>query len=348
MSSDYVYPEEECEIAAPSSNSLLGGKAPKPILDIITHGNCLDGLGAAYLFWRVYRHDHEVRVHPVAPSNETTWPSIETIRGHMLIFLDVTCGSRMAAYAAAAISINIVDHHPAAKAHMGLGGTFAEDCCATRLAWSLTYPGFPEPLWVTYINQIDLWQDITEQVLAFREVASPIARLAVSHTPLEALNEFEDLVKRMDDPEQECMIYREGTHLYEDKMAALEALLTVCPQFHGVINAELQAKWSLPEAWLGKTLFVVNTHKDFIGDMQMDTTLMSHRVFELHPEATIFVNYHKVPWNYRGTPFCKYVYHARARGDVDLTNSEVLDGHALAAGGQYQPPKADCVCPFVL
>ena len=341
MSSDSVL-----KIEAPSCNSLLGGTAPKPILDIITHGNCLDGLGAAYLFWRVYRHDHEVRVHPVAPSNEITWPSVEAIRGHKLIFLDVTCGGRMGEYAAAATSVSIVDHHPAAKVHMGFGGVFAEDCCATRLAWSMAYPGFPEPLWVTYINQIDMWQDVTDQTLAFREVATPIARLAVTSTPLEALNEFEDLVARMDDPEEECAIYLEGMELYRDKMAALETLLAACPQFHGVIDEPLCTKWNLPKSWLGKTIFVANTSKNFIGSAVMDTTAISQRIFDTKPGTTIFVNYHIVTWRYKDKPHCKFVYHARSRG-VDLTECDALDGHASAAGGQFQPPKP-MDCPFVI
>jgi hypothetical protein len=322
----------------------------KPILNIITHGNCADGLGAAYLFWKAYSFDHDVRVYPVAPAFDGTWPSVESVRGHMLVFLDVTCGSRMAEYAAAASEMKIIDHHPSAEAHRSLAtaATIATDCCATRLAWSILHPGLPEPFWVTYVNQIDLWQDVNEQTLAFREMVTPIARTAVSHSPLIALEEMDRLVRRMEDPEQECAVYFEGTELYKDKMIALETLLTTCPQFYGLIDAELQAKWSLPDSWLGKTLFVANTSKDFIGSAVFDTTAMSQRVFELHPDATIFINYHKVTWSYRGKPHCKYVYHARARGDVDLTNSDVLDGHALAAGGQYQPPKTDGVCPFVL
>jgi len=341
MSSNYVYPVEDT-----SSNSL---PTPKPILDIITHGNCADGWGAAFLFYKTYRWDHEVRVHPVAPSNEATWPSVEAVRGHKLLFVDVTCGARMADYAAAAASVRIVDHHPAAKAHLGLAGDagcFAEDCCATRLAWTLTYPGFPEPAWVTYINQIDMWQDVTEQTLAFREMVTPIARLAVTNSPAEALMAMEELVQRMEDPEEECAIYLEGIELYRDKIAALEALLAVCPQFHGTIDEPLQVKWNLPKAWIGKTIFVANTSKNFIGTAIMDTTVLSQHVFDLNPGTTIFVNYHVVTWNYKGKPFCKYVYHARAKG-VDLTECAALDGHASAAGGQFQPPKP-MDCPFVI
>jgi hypothetical protein len=241
--------------------------------------------------------------------------------------------------------LRIVDHHPAAKAHMKGDDTYAEDCCATRLAWLMTYPGFPEPSWVTYINQIDLWQDVTEQTLAFREMVTPIARLAVTNTPLEAFDELEELIRRLEDPEEECAVYVEGTKLYEDKMAALETLLAVCPQFHGTIDEALRAKWNLPASWLNKTIFVANTSRDFIGTAVMDTTAMSQRIFETKPGTTIFVNYHAVTWSYRGKPFCKYVYHARAQ-DVDLTECAVLDGHALAAGGQHQP--AGTVAPFVL
>ena len=340
MSSEYAYPEKE--VAAPSSNS------PKPILDIVTHGNCVDGLGAAYLFWRSYHWNHEVRVHPVAPNNESTWPSVEDVRGHKLFFVDVICGSRMAEYAAAAASMSIVDHHPAAKAHASLGAcTYADDCCATRLAWTLTNPGFPEPIWVTYINQIDMWQDVTEQMLSFREVIAPIARLAVTDSPLAAFDALEELVARMEDPEEECAIYLEGKELYELKMAALETLLAACPQFHGLIDEPLRVKWNLPASWLNKTIFVANTSKKFIGDAIMDTTLMSHRILEANPATSIFLNYHMISWIKKRESFCKYVYHARAR-DVDLTECEVLNGHALSAGGIYEPAKGIVQCPFVL
>jgi len=320
-----------------------------PILNIVTHGNCADGWGAAYLYWESYSVDHEVRIHPVAPSNEATWPSVESVKGHKLLFLDVTCGNRMAAYAAAASEMSLIDHHPGGELYKGLckSACTASDCCATRLAWTQLHPGIPEPAWVTYINQIDMWEDVGEQTLAFREVVTPIARMAVEQGIDVALVEMAHLVARMDDPEQECAIYLEGARLYEDKIAALEALLAACPQFHGPIDEALQAKWNLPVSWIGKTIFVANTSKQFIGSAILDSTVMSQRIFDSNPGTTIFVNYHKVTWNYRGKQFCKYVYHARAR-TVDLTECAALDGHAAAAGGQYQPLKADGQCPFVI
>jgi hypothetical protein len=129
-------------------------------------------------------------------------------------------------------------------------------------------------------------------------------------------------------------------------MVALETLLSVCPQFHNTIDEPLQAKWNLPKTWIGKTIFVANTSKNFIGSAVMDTTAISQHVFDLNPGTTIFVNYHVVTWRYKDKPFCKYVYHARARG-VDLTECAALDGHASAAGGQFQPPKP-MDCPFVI
>ena len=320
-----------------------------PVIDIVTHGNCADGWGAAYLYWEAYSVDHEVRIHPVAPSNEATWPSVETVKGHKLLFLDVTCGTRMAAYAAAASEMSLIDHHPGGELYKGLckSACTASDCCATRLAWTQLHPGIPEPAWVTYINQIDMWEDVSEQTLAFREVVTPIARMAVEHSVDAALVEMAHLVERMDDPEQECAIYLEGARLYEDKIAALEALIKACPQFHGLIDEALQTKWNLPVSWIGKTIFVANTSKQFIGSAILDSTVMSQRIFDSNPGTTIFVNYHKVTWNYRGKQFCKYVYHARAKA-VDLTECASLDGHAAAAGGQYQPLKADVQCPFVI
>jgi len=320
-----------------------------PVINIVTHGNCADGWGAAYLYWEAYSVDHEVRIHPVAPSNEATWPSVETVKGHKLLFLDVTCGSRMAAYAAAASEMSLIDHHPGGELYKGLctSACTASDCCATRLAWTQLHPGVPEPVWVTYINQIDMWEDVGEQTLAFREIVTPIARMAITDSVDEALVAMAELVERMSDPAEECAIYLEGTELYKDKIAALEALLAVCPQFHGLIDEPLQVKWNLPASWIGKTIFVANTSKNFIGSAIMDTTVLSQHIFGLNPGTTIFVNYHKVTWNYRGKQFCKYVYHARARG-VDLTECASLDGHAAAAGGQYQPLKADVQCPFVI
>jgi len=320
-----------------------------PILNIITHGNCADGWGAAYLYWEAYTVDHEVRIHPVAPSNEATWPSVEAIAGHKLLFVDVTCGNRMAAYAAAASEMGLIDHHPGAELYKGLAtnACTASDCCATRLAWTQLHPDLPEPAWVTYINQIDMWEDVGEQTLAFREIVTPIARMAITHSVDEALVAMAELVERMSDPAEECAIYLEGTRLYEDKIAALETLVATCPQFHGPIDESLQIKWNLPASWLHKTIFVANTGKEFIGSAVLDSTVLSQRIFDTNPGTTIFVNYHKVSWNYRGKAFCKYVYHARARG-VDLTECAALDGHASAAGGQYQPPKADVQCPFVI
>jgi hypothetical protein len=324
-----------------------------PVLSIITHGNCIDGLASAYLFWEAHQATHDVRVYPVAPGFAGTWPAVDAVRGTHLVFVDVTCGDRMAAYAAAASSVRIVDHHPTAADHSAL--TTAPSCictdfCATRLAWDLLHPGVAAPDWVSFVNRIDTWTDIDDELLAFREIVKPIANSAVSASPISAITAFADLVNvRMLDEVQRVALFTEGAGIYATKMAELEALLSACPQFHGAIDAELQAKWNLPAAWTGQTVFIADTSRQYIGTSLFDTTAVCQHVFDKHAGTNIFVNYHKVSWNYKGTPFCKYVYHARARPDtVDLTNCTVLDGHPSAAGGQHQPLTGVTVCPFVV
>ena len=146
---------------------------------IIFHGNCCDGIGAAYLM--SLASSGMSLYFPVSPSDERTWPEPATLGGYEIVFVDVCFpADKMRLYAVVAAlgrqPLTVFDHHP-------LATTAASECafssasitsaahCATYHVWSHLYPTVPPPKWVQMLDDIDNWRNITDCLLYTSDAA---------------------------------------------------------------------------------------------------------------------------------------------------------------------------------
>jgi len=309
---------------------------------IIFHGNCCDGLGSAFLL--SLESSGDSLYFPVSPSDKRTWPDPSSLKGYEIVFADV-CFDRedMLAYgsisAESGKSLLVFDHHPqstiiaAAESPFNPSSVISTAHCATHLIWTARHPSEPIPRWVQMLDDIDNWRHITPEHRAFRELVHPIAKAAVDKNPQQALMEFAHLVNdRLATEEGFASVIAEGQALVTAKLVRHEEMLTVCPTRCVPVK---DSPWPLPISWTGN-IYVVNTSREFIGSCQFDTTLMAEVLFERLPEVNVFVNYHIVKWLKNGKQHRKFVYHARARDGINLTQCPVLKGHPSAAGGQEE------------
>jgi len=331
-------------LAAAKQAIANGLPPPPPKRAVIFHGNCCDGIGAAYLMSLV--SSGTSLYFPVSPSDKRTWPEPATLGGYEIVFVDVCFPPEdMRLYAVvAALSkqpLTVFDHHP-------LATTAASECafssasitctahCATFHVWSHLYPAIWQPKWVRMLDDIDNWRHITDEHRALREVIHPIAKMAVDENPQKALMEMAHLINdRLATEAGYASVIAEGKISLDAKIASHELLLTKCPM---LITKVAESPWPLPLSWTGE-IIVVNTGRDYIGSHQFDTTLISEQLFMKHPEVNVFVNYHRSnKWidSKTGEQKRKFVYHARARDGLDLTLCPVLKGHPSAAGGQEE------------
>jgi len=312
---------------------------------IIFHGNCVDGIAAAYLM--SLTSSGTSLYFPVSPSDKRTWPAPASLGGYEIVFVDVCFPPEdMRLYSVvAALSkqpLTIFDHHPLATLVSTSGeGIFSPtsitstEHCATYHCWSHLYPSVPHPKWVQMLDDIDNWRNITDEHRALREIIHLIAKSAVDESPQKAMMEMAYLINDRLTTNWSSVI-AEGQILLDAKIARHEALLPKCPTLITDISS---TPWPLPKAWSG-SIFVVNTGRDYIHDYPFDTTLASELIFKRHPEVNVFINYHESKWLDRKTKEQKrkFVYHARARDQsgIDLTLCPVLKGHSSAAGGQEE------------
>jgi hypothetical protein len=301
---------------------------------VIFHGNCCDGLGAAYMLAQSSTPDSQF--FPVSPSDSRTWPDPASLVGHEIIFADVCFpAADMKRYQdvakALGSSVLILDHHPLAASVVAEAGCAAASVtstahCATWLVHEHCYPGTPLPLWVQFLDGIDNWRDITDEHRALRELWHPIACKGVKESPQAAILEFGALLADMESEEGWASAIAEGLALYRKKVRVLSDQLDHAPRrfYRGLFPT-----------WIGD-VYVTNTGRQFIGATEFDTTAASELVFQAHKNVVVFLNYHEVRWLYKGVQHRKYVFHARARdgSGVDLTQCPILKGHAAAAGGQ--------------
>lgn len=141
---------------------------------VIYHGNCADGLGAAWVYYR-YIGSHaiddsnvinNVIYHGTNERNFYLDKRMPDIDGANVIILDYSYNANtMFDIAERASSVTLIDHHKTAKE--GLSGCFNNsenkiiislEKSAAQLAWEYYFPNVPEPLFISYIGDRDLWK----------------------------------------------------------------------------------------------------------------------------------------------------------------------------------------------
>jgi hypothetical protein len=314
---------------------------------ILFHGNCIDGWFSAYFAYHALRHNGEIQLFPIAPSQPNTWPSAETMEGTDVWLLDVSVPEhfREEWLEAGARSVSCIDHHATAieqwPAH---ACPIHTDCCAALQTHQHFYPDTPIPEWLHSIDRIDRWVDVTYEDRCLREFLYVIARKPVQRQMPSAFQETDQFIHCMTNyPKTYDWYLSEGQKILTAKDASLKKILKEKGTFL-TIDDELQVKWDLPQSWNGIRSFIMDN-----SDVALDTTEASHLIFTENTDVRVFINYRKKLFYTKGPSKVMKsmtVYSARSNG-IDLTVGTVLRGHPSSAGASLVQGEASHF-PFLL
>ncbi len=164
---------------------------------LLFHGNCPDGFGAAYAFWRKYGDEMEY----IPYTHYEPMPNIE----NRTVFMADIAFSRQDMLKAKELAseITVIDHHLSAMKEL----EDLEYChfdlkhSGAMLAWNFNFPDEKPPLLLRYIEDRDLWNwnlPFAEEVLA-----------AVDSYQMN-FEKWNELEARINDPSQVAEILKEG------------------------------------------------------------------------------------------------------------------------------------------
>lgn len=127
----------------------------KPL--VIYHGNCADGFGAAWCFWRKYGDDG---ADYVAGKYQEPPPDVT---GRDVYLVDFSYKNPVVkAMIESANSVTLIDHHKSAiedlSALPDLNRYVDLERSGATLAWDFLYPDEPRPLLLGHIEDRDLWR----------------------------------------------------------------------------------------------------------------------------------------------------------------------------------------------
>lgn len=314
---------------------------------ILFHGNCIDGWFSAYFAYNALRHNGEIQLFPIAPSQPNTWPSAETMEGTDVWLLDVSVAEhfREEWLEAGARSVSCIDHHATAIEQWPADMCpIHTECCAALQTHQHFYPDTPIPEWLHSIDRIDRWVDVSYEDRCLREFLYVIARKPVQHLMGEAFQYTDRFIYCMTNhPETYEWYLSEGKKILTAKDVSLKKILKEKGTFL-TIDDELQIKWDLPQSWNGIRAFIMDN-----SDVALDTTEASHLIFTEHTDVRVFINYRKKLFYTKGAQRVMKsmtVYSARSNG-IDLTVGTVLRGHPSSAGASLVLGEASHF-PFLL
>lgn len=304
--------------------------SPLPI-SIVFHGNCVDGWMSAYIAYSFYiTEGRTITLYPISPSVEHTWPSQDFIRNTSVILLDISLPEEeLKIWENISASVFCIDHHSTSASQWNASeerkarSVHSSEACATVLTWKYFYYSLPLPEWALQIDRFDRWKSPTYDDRCIREYLMPIARLPTLGRVQEALTATADFICLYSLPSARILLLQQGASALASKQAALNAIVD-----KGIVVSITQDQvdlWKLPEKWIGKQVFVVDTTNSVL-----DSTEASQTAFERHPTATIFINWRKKIYHNNAA----IIYSARAREGEDLTDGGVFAGHPTSAGGK--------------
>jgi oligoribonuclease NrnB/cAMP/cGMP phosphodiesterase (DHH superfamily) len=311
------------------------------ILNIIYHGNCIDGWFSAYVIYDALKDKYEdVQFIAISPNQQRTWPSMEIVLNTDVILTDVSVNAEtLSDWESVAKSVFCIDHHETTKTTLGElpkeKAIHDMDACATLIAWRHYHPEEPVPEWIMQINRIDMWQDITDDDRAIREILNPIAHECENH-----FQKTEQFIANFDNPDYHRTILREGHEELARKDEGLQILLKKGRII--TIHESDCERWGLPsDSWEGKRGFIMDT-----TGIVLDSTEAGYLALRDHPEADFFCNFRTKNFLSKGRKQeTAYVYSARARPGIDLTAGGVFAGHKTSAGANRV--KGQATVPFV-
>lgn len=314
---------------------------------ILFHGNCIDGWFSAYFAYNALRHNGEIQLFPIAPSQPNTWPSAETMEGTDVWLLDVSVPEhfREEWLEAGARSVSCIDHHATAIEQWPVHACpIHTECCAALQTHQHFYPDTPIPEWLHSIDRIDRWVDVSYEDRCLREFLYVIARKPVQRLMGEAFQYTDRFIYCMTNhPETYEWYLSEGKKILTAKDMSLKKILKEKGTFL-TIDDELQIKWDLPQSWNGIRAFIMDN-----SDVALDTTEASHLIFTENTDVRVFINYRKKLFYTKGAQRVMKsmtVYSARSNG-LDLTVGTVLRGHPSSAGASLVQGEASHF-PFLL
>ncbi len=332
---------------ATASTMMAPIATPNPVT-ILFHGNCLDGWFSTYIAYTHFKTICPVKMFPISPSQQNTWPDVSEMRGCHILLLDVSVAAdiRNNWITNGVLSIDCIDHHASAVEHWpvnpdGSSNVIDTSRCAALQTWMRYYPQQPIPGWLQQIDRIDRWDNPTFEDRCLRELLSMISHLPVQKKIPEAIQQTEEFLRMYSDPVQYQEIIGMSKQILEKKDAELMAILNKGSEV--VITPEHIVGWALPPHWLGATVYIIdNSFNPF------DTTEAAHLIFTHMPHINAFVNYRRKGFRDRITKEQKnmYVYSARSRA-FDITTGTILRGHPTSAGASLIIGEAP-VYPFIL
>jgi len=242
-----------------------------------------------------------------------------------------------------ALSVNCIDHHSSSIDHWPAGQCPIDvESCAAMQTFRHFYPNHPIPYWLTIVDRIDRWENVTYEDRCIREVLNIICHKPVQKKLDEAFMLTHQFVADMNDVSKMPVYLAQGKEILDKKDASLSGILA-----KGGIHAfteEYVTGWKLPQTWLTTNVFIIdNTNITF------DTTEAAHIVFINNPTVAVFINYRKKTFYTKGAkPVMKtmYVYSARSRG-LNLTDGTIFSGHPTAAGASIVQEEG-VFLPFLL
>lgn len=128
-------------------------------------------------------------------------------------------------------------------------------------------------------------------------------------------------------------ILADCSRLYETKVAAMSTVLVDRSQYTVHVSDEVIKEFGLPKEWLGFVVRFVDT-----TGVEVDTSLLAHRIRAMLPDIDILVQYRK----HQLTNNVCHRYYCRATSDrvSTLLDWSILAGHPRAASGQVTGAKA--------
>jgi hypothetical protein len=308
---------------------------------IVTHGNCPDGLLAAFIGHSALKGKGPVQIFAISPNQPRTWPTGQEMSGTHILMVDISVPEeyRKKWLAAGALSIMCIDHHASSMEHWSPSECpINVESCAALQVYKFFFPTLPIPGWLAAVDRIDRWDNPTEEDRCMREVLSYIAHKPVSGALEEAMMLTQKFIQDMENPEAVAAYLAQGKQVLHQKDEYLKQLMFSRGRMIS-ITPELAKAWQLPANWVYLNIFVVDN-----TGISMDTTEAAHLFFSVQKDAPVFINYRKQ--SYPGKPFPQYTFSARSR-DFNVTQGTILKGHPFSAGASIIA-KPNVSLPFVL
>lgn len=319
------------------------------LTSILFRGNDIDGWMSAYFVacaCNSKSHPNSVRLYPCSPHKLHSWPTPSKLYGTNIIMTSVTPPFDVyMSYVPVAKSIHIFEHHRDVQKMKNICQNIHHDenSSSTLIAFKYFMPHRSIPDWVGLVDRLTHWSNLSEDDLAIREILHPISCLALNDSIEKAIYETISFLRKYSEFYNRRELIIDGLDKLHSKYFQLKNIINrgyvLC------LNSESLATWNLPENWIGKKVFVVNT-----SGIIIDTSSAAHLIFGTKQEVDIFVNYRIYT---RYVPSIndvrsEFVYSIRARRDagIDLTQKSVFAGNSLSAGAKYFAG-TDIELPFI-